>query len=175
MTVFNLFFGHNSAHDSMSQKGKLMTTITAPHSQALWMLNSLMIERVTADQTNGAYSMLEQWVTADGNPLPHVHTHEDEAFLVVDGELDVTVGETTTRLGPGEFAFAPRGVPHTYAVVDGTAHLYVIATPGGIEGFFRDVGEPAVALEMPAPSTPDVAAVVSTAARHGISILPPPA
>ena len=66
-------------------------------------------------------------------------------------------------------------MPHTYAVVDGTAHLYVIASPGGIERFFRDLGEPAAALELPAPSAPDVPAVVSTAARHGISILPPPA
>lgn len=109
------------------------------------MLNSLMVERVTADQTNGAYSMLEQWVTADGNPPPHLHTHEDEVFLVVEGELD------------------------------GTAHLYVIASPGGIEGFFRDLGEPAAALELPAPSAPDVPAVVSTAARYGISILRPSA
>lgn len=90
-------------------------------------------------------------------------------------ELDVTVGETTSRLGPGEFAFAPRGVPHTYSVVDGTAHLYVIASPGGTEEFFRDIGEPAEALELPAPSAPDVPTVVSAAARHGISILPPPA
>jgi quercetin dioxygenase-like cupin family protein len=151
-----------------------MNTTTAP-SQALWMLNSLMVERVTADQTNGAYSMLEQWITADGNPPPHMHTHEDEAFLVVDGEIDVTVGETTTRVGPGEFAFAPRGVPHTYAVVSDTAHLFVIASPGGIEHFFRDLGEPAPALELPTPSAPDVPTVVATAARHGISILPPPA
>lgn len=48
-----------------------MTTITAPQRQALWMLNSLMVERVTADQTNSAYSMLEQWVTAEGNTPVH--------------------------------------------------------------------------------------------------------
>ena len=76
---------------------------------------------------------------------------------------------------PGVSAFAPRGVPHTYAVVDGTAHLYVIASPGGIERFFRDLGEPAAELELPAPAAPDVPTVVSTAARHGISILLPPA
>ena len=152
-----------------------MTTTADPHEQALWMLNSLMVERATAEQTNGAYSMLEQWITADGNPPPHVHSHEDEAFLVLDGEVDVTVGGHTTRLGPGGFAFAPRGVAHTYAVVDGTAHLYVIASPGGIEEFFRELGEPAATLELPTPSAPDVPTVVATAARHGITILPPPA
>jgi mannose-6-phosphate isomerase-like protein (cupin superfamily) len=45
-------------------------------------------------------SFLEQWITADGNPPPHIHTHEDEAFLVIDGEIDVTVGETTISMLP---------------------------------------------------------------------------
>jgi quercetin dioxygenase-like cupin family protein len=142
---------------------------------AIWMLNTLMVERATTADTAGAYSILEQWTTADGNPPPHVHTHEDEAFLVVDGEIEVTVGDTTTVVPAGGFAFAPRGVPHTYAVREGTAHLLVIATPGGIEQFFRDLGEPAGALELPEPAAPDVGTVVTTAARHGITILPPPA
>jgi quercetin dioxygenase-like cupin family protein len=150
-----------------------MTTTTAPN--ALWMLNSLMIERATAEQTNGAFTLLEQWITADGNPPPHVHELEDEAFFVLEGEIDVTVGTTTTRLGPGGFGFAPRGVPHTYAIVEGMAHLLVIATPGGIERFFRDLGEPAGELALPEPSAPDVPFVVGTAACHGITILPPPA
>ena len=51
MTVFNLLSKHNSAQDSIDRGGRPMTTITAPQSQALWMLNSLMVERVTADQT----------------------------------------------------------------------------------------------------------------------------
>lgn len=148
-------------------------SITHTTDQALWMLNSLMIERATAEQTNGAYSILEQWITADGNPPPHQHTHEDEAFLVVEGEVDVMVGGVTTRLGAGGFAFAPRGVPHTYAVVSEVAHLYVIATPGGLEHFFRDLGEPAGSLDIPAPSAPDVQHVVATAGRHGIDILLP--
>ena len=152
-----------------------MTTITTGDDRALWMLNSLMVERATAEQTNGAYSILEQWITADGNPPPHMHTNEDEAFMVVDGEIDVTVGDTTTRVGPGGFAFAPRGVPHTYAVVSDMAHMYVIATPGGIEHFFRDLGEPAGSLTIPQPAAPDVDHVVGTARRHGIAILPPPA
>ena len=81
MTVFNRFSKHNSAQDRIFREGSPMITITAPQGQPLWMLNSLMVERATADQTNGAYSVLEQWVTADGNPPPHQHTHEDEAFL----------------------------------------------------------------------------------------------
>ena len=57
--------------------------------------------------------MLEQWTTAAGNPPPHVHSREDEAFLVVDGEIEVTVGDEAIVVPAGGFAFTPRGVPHT--------------------------------------------------------------
>jgi hypothetical protein len=64
-------------------------------------------------------------------------------------------------------------VPHTYAVTSDLAHLLVISTPGGIEDFFRELGTPAPTMTLPAAQAPDVAAVVETAARHGITILPP--
>jgi quercetin dioxygenase-like cupin family protein len=148
-----------------------MTSMT--DSRALWMLNSLMVERATAEDTQGAYTVIEQWITPAGNPPPHCHADEDEAFLVLEGEIDVTVDGVTQRIGAGGFAFAPRGTPHTYAVVEGTAHLIVIATPGGIEHFFREVGEPAGSFALPEPTAPDVARVVAAGARHGIEILPP--
>lgn len=155
-----------------------ITELTAPPTadhQALWMLNSLLIERATAGDTGGAYTVHEQWITPAGNPPPHVHRDEDEAFLVLSGSIDVTVGDVTVAVGAGGFAFGPRGVPHTYAVTSDVAHLLVISSPSGAERFFRAVGQEAPALALPEPTAPDVAAVVSTAAAHGITILPPPA
>lgn len=143
--------------------------------QALWLLNSLMVERATAADTAGAYTIYEQWITADGNPPAHVHEHEDEAFLVLEGSIDVWVDGTTAHLEPGGFAFGPRGVPHTYAVTSDLARILVIASPGGCEEFFRDLGNPAEDLMLPTPVAPDVARVVTVAAEHGIKILPPPA
>jgi quercetin dioxygenase-like cupin family protein len=142
--------------------------------QAIWMLNSLIAERAISEDTGGAYAVLETWVTPDANPPPHVHANEDEAFLVLEGSLDVTVGNQTTSLGVGDFAFGPRGVPHTYAVTSGIARLLVISSPGGGERFFRAVGTPAQEMVIPQPQEPDVATVVDIAARHGITILLPP-
>lgn len=153
------------------------TDLTAPPAadhQALWMLNSLLIERATGADTGGAYTVHEQWITAAGNPPAHVHRDEDEAFLVLAGSIEVTVGDATVAVGPGGFAFGPRGVPHTYAVTSELAHLLVISSPSGAERFFRAVGQAAETLALPEPAEPDVAAVVATAARHGITILPPP-
>ena len=137
---------------------------SAPHRQAIWLLNSLMVERATTQDTGGAYTMFEQWLTADGNPPPHMHEHEDEAFLVLEGSIDVTVGGETVHVPAGGYAFGPRGVAHTYAVPSNVARLLIISTPGGAEHFFRQLGEPAKALALPVPVAPDVPRVVSVAA-----------
>ena len=146
-----------------------------PGHHATWMLNTLMIERANTTDTGGAYSVLEMWATAAGNPPPHFHDHEDEAFLVIEGTIDVTVGGVTTSLDAGGYAFAPRGIPHTYAVTSDVARVLVIASPGGAERFFRTVGEPAKDLVIPEPQQPDVGVVVEIGLQHGITILPPPA
>lgn len=144
------------------------------HHEARWVTNSLMVERATAEDTGGLYSVWEMWATADGNPPPHVHDREDEAFLVLAGSIDVTVGDTTTSVSAGGFAFAPRGVPHAFAITSDVAHLVLIATPGGAERFFRSAGAPATSMSLPVPQPPDVGALVDTAARNGIRLLPPP-
>lgn len=144
------------------------------HHQANWVTNSLMIERATTEDTGGRYSVWEMWATADGTPPPHVQ-REDEAFLVLEGSMDVTVGGVTTSIGAGGFAFAPRGVVHAFAITSDVARLVLIATPGGAEQFFRAAGQPATAMALPMPQPPDVATLVATAARHGITIAGPPA
>src|SRR6266567_2042498 len=50
--------------------------------------------------------MFEQWLTADGNPPPH--EHEDEAYLVLEGSIDATVGGEIVHVPAGGFVFGPR-------------------------------------------------------------------
>ena len=141
--------------------------------QQIWMLNGLMTVVAGAAETGGAYSLLHHVHTPAGNPPPHVHGNEDEAIYVLRGEVEVTVGGESTVLGPGGFAFAPRGIEHGYAVRSEVAEMLVIASPGGIEHFFAEVGEPAAEPVLPVPTAPDVGHVVRTAARHGVEILVP--
>lgn len=141
--------------------------------QQIWMLNGLMTVVAGAAETGGAYSLLHHVHTPAGNPPPHVHDNEDEALYVLSGEVEVTVGGESTILGRGGFAFAPRGIEHVYAVRSEVAEILVIATPGGIEHFFAEVGEPAAEPVLPEPAAPDVEHVVRTAARHGVEIVLP--
>jgi quercetin dioxygenase-like cupin family protein len=46
---------------------------------------------------------------------PHVHHGSDEAFYVLDGELEVLQGDRRRTLVTGELAFIPAGTVHTFA------------------------------------------------------------
>ena len=46
---------------------------------------------------------------------PHVHHGSDEAFYVLDGELEVLEGRKRRVLTAGELAFIPAGTVHTFA------------------------------------------------------------
>ena len=49
-------------------------------------------------------------------PDAHIHEHHTDAFYVLEGELELSLGPelTTFEAGPGTFAGAPPGVVHTF-------------------------------------------------------------
>jgi mannose-6-phosphate isomerase-like protein (cupin superfamily) len=47
-------------------------------------------------------------------PPPHVHRREDEGFLVIVGEVTFFLGDEKFGLKPGEYLFAPPGIPHPF-------------------------------------------------------------
>ena len=98
-----------------------------------------VIVRASADTTGGAFTMIEEVPPLLDTPL-HVHAHEDEMFYVLEGEHIVVCGDEEFRLGPGDLVFLPRGVPHSQRrVVPGEGRFLVLASPAGLEGFFREL------------------------------------
>jgi quercetin dioxygenase-like cupin family protein len=148
--------------------------------EARWMLNGLVVTKATLAETGGAYGLMEHVLTAASNPPLHVQTDEEEGFYVLEGEMELHVDGAVAVAGPGTFAFVPRGAVHTFRVLSETARVLVLASApggapgGGLESFFRAVGEPAPAPVLPEPSAPDLALVGSAAADHGIELLGPP-
>ena len=69
-----------------------------------------------------------------------MHAREDELFVSLAGEHVIELGDDEHRIGPGESVFAPRGVPHAQRrVVPGEGRILIVVTPGGLEGFFREL------------------------------------
>ncbi|MGH3416954.1 MAG: cupin domain-containing protein [Actinocrinis sp.] len=73
-------------------------------------------------------------------PPYHLHTREDEVFLLIAGSALVWCDGEETQLSEGGIVYLPRNVPHGYRITSETADLLMICTPGGIEGMFRDAG-----------------------------------
>jgi quercetin dioxygenase-like cupin family protein len=95
--------------------------------------------KVTAKDTLGAYAFAESTVQPQTGPEPHRHSREDEAFYVLDGQLEIRVGERVMVAAPGAFVSAPRGIPHTFKNVGTTpAKVLVILAPAGLEKFFEE-------------------------------------
>lgn len=80
----------------------------------LWVTDELMTFKATGEDTGGAYSLTDSMVPPQGGPPPHVHHREDEAFWVLEGELEVYVGEHTFKAEAGSFVHLPKGVLHSY-------------------------------------------------------------
>lgn len=113
-------------------------------------------QRVTvlarAQDTGGAYGLVMAWSPQGAGPPPHIHTREDEAFLVIEGRLHVWVGEDFYDAGPGSYVFMPRGVMHRFeSVAPGVTTFIGIVSPGGQEKMFRYVGVPTTSKELPGP------------------------
>ena len=96
----------------------------------------------------------------------HVHANEDELFYVLEGEHVFRCGDTEFHAGPGGVVFAPRGVPHAHRrVVPRVGRFLTLASPAGLEGFFRELA----AAERAASSMPEAYAGVSR--KYGVTWL----
>jgi mannose-6-phosphate isomerase-like protein (cupin superfamily) len=64
----------------------------------------------------------------------HVHEIEDDAFLILDGELTFDLDEGPVAAGPGTFVLVPPGVEHGFANRSSEpARMLNIHAPGGFD------------------------------------------
>lgn len=146
------------------------------HQEATWFLGSLSLLRLSGEQTGGAFALAEHFARrGNGSPI-HVHDRDDETFFVLEGELRVLIGDDEHLAGPGAVAVLPRRLRHGYVVTSSEARFVTLHTPSGFEEFVRELGEPAISLEIPSSSdeVPDIARLSEVAGRYGLTILGPP-
>lgn len=123
-----------------------------------------------------ALSIVELSGGPGDTPPLHVHTDEDEAFHVLDGELTVHIGDADALvLCAGDAALAPRCVPHVYVVTSDVPARWIGTTTGGqFASFVVELSTPAAAPRLPEAPDIDPGRVAAVAARYGIELLGPP-
>jgi quercetin dioxygenase-like cupin family protein len=95
--------------------------------------------KAAREDTAGAYALIEATLTG-GGPPQHIHHAEEEAIYVVDGEVNVQVGDQINQATQGSFVLVPRGTVHTYwNAGPNPAKLLVIVSPPGFEQIFTEV------------------------------------
>jgi len=145
-------------------------SVPAGGGERIWIVGDTMTLLATGDSTGGSLVLLENLTAPGGGPPPHVHTREDEFWYVLEGSFEIRVGDEVHALGPGGFAYAPRGTVHNFRNTgDRPARVLVGFTPGGMEGFFRDSGRPAID-DGPAPPVDDdeIARTLAAAPKYGV-------
>ncbi len=69
-------------------------------------------------------------VRVEGEFIWHQHDETDDFFLVLDGELDIELRDSTVTLGPGELFVVPRGIEHRPVASRGEVKLLLIEPRG---------------------------------------------
>ena len=130
------------------------------------------LERVVGrGETNDTLSVLRLTLTPGGSPPLHMHTREDETWVVLAGEVKFwTGGQTlgdceTGMVSAGGVAYGPRLVPHTFQTHTPEAEVLIVMTPGMFEDHMLAIGTTEHAEE---------ANSAEESAKFGVSILDRP-
>ena len=157
----------------MATQTRAITKVTERDRRPLWVMGAVLEIVVDGDQTGGAYAVAEDRSSPGFGPPPHVHTHEDEAFYVIEGEYLFGSEEGEVRAGPGAFIHAPKGHLHWWRNVgEGPGRHLEIFVPAGLERMFEEIGEP-VSDWGAAPPPPDPTRLLEVAPRYGVEFKVP--
>lgn len=128
----------------------------------------------TGEDTDGKYAMFEAIVAPGNGPPPHIHSREEESFLVLEGEMTFQLGEERIVAHEGTFLNMPIGSLHCFKnESDKVARLLISVAPAGLENMFFEVGQ-AVAADAtlaPPPSPADIEKLLQAAPRYGLEII----
>ncbi len=97
---------------------------------------------------------------------PHIHPTQDEFIYVLEGQLDLQLGDERFKANPGDLVRMPQGIPHAYYNNGNvpTRALFWVSPARKLKELFDMLHN----LE-------DVAEVVRLSAEHEVDFLPPPA
>lgn len=126
---------------------------------------SVLSDTIRVDVAGGQLEIFELSGERDSGPPPHAHPW-DEAYIGMEGEFEVTIGETTTVLRAGDVMRAPGGTLHSYRILSDRARFRVITSGHRSSLFFADLDANA---PTGAPSPETLPAIIDVARRNGLS------
>ena len=147
--------------------------LPAGEGRSIWVVGDRYTIKCGGNETGGAFAMIEAVVPPGNGPPPHIHSREDEAFYVLEGELEFHADGRSFTASTGAWVTLAKGSLHSFKNTGSVlAHMLVMVTPSGLENFFLEVGRKAIAgeTELVAPTSQDIQKLVETAPKYGLEI-----
>jgi quercetin dioxygenase-like cupin family protein len=112
---------------------------------------------LSGQDTGGTYSLTDFTMAAPPapGPPPHIHEDADECVYVLEGTLEMGLGDKRILGAAGSVMLAPRGTLHSLVNVGpGPARFIVVLAAPGFEGYWREMAD--LSARSPGPPDPDV-------------------
>lgn len=95
-----------------------------------------------AEDTGGAFELMEDQRDVGQGPAPHVHRRSDEAFYVLSGGFTIVRGHDEISASPGAHVFVPKGTRHFYRATKPASRLLILYSPAGrFQDFMLELDE----------------------------------
>ena len=110
----------------------------------------------TSDDTQGRYSSMLNTVPKGLGAPPHQHPW-DEAFYVLQGEVEFMLNEQRHVLNIGDYVLAPANTPHAFTgLSDQEGLLIAFESPGHSHRFFQEISDTVKSLPEDLGKMPDI-------------------
>jgi quercetin dioxygenase-like cupin family protein len=151
--------------------------------ESLFVVRNHVTIKAGAGQTGSKYVLWEENIPPGALVPMHVHHEEDEAGYILSGELTWLMPDgSPVCAAAGSTVYSPRETPHAWRNdADDVVRMVFVATPSGMDSFFRMAGDPAPPVP---PATRDgypafapemETRLIDAALRHGMELAGKPA
>ena len=157
---------NRSAAVSIDQANPSAIVLMPGGGETLSGMGVTMAFMTVGAQSGGQWLVMEYTAPPQfSGPPPHWHKITTEIFYVLEGTLTLSAGDETIQAGPGGYAYVAPGTVHGFSnQTDAPAKYLLIASPAGLENYFRELAD----LIKDEPSWPpkDMGKVVALMAKY---------
>jgi quercetin dioxygenase-like cupin family protein len=108
--------------------------------QELNIVGSQIFHKVKSKDTDGVFAIIEIVTPREKGVALHVHEREDELVYLLEGEIEVTLGNQKMKAVPGVMALLPRGIPHGFRNIGNMpSRLLDTILPGQFDNYFVEL------------------------------------
>jgi mannose-6-phosphate isomerase-like protein (cupin superfamily) len=110
-----------SDHDvkNMENTNNSITTVAAQEGPSLSVVGDTYCIIIGSEQTHGAYALVHMLIP------PHSHAKFQEAFYIIDGQIEVITREIKHSATKGSYVNIPfNGPVHKFIIKEAKLHIY---------------------------------------------------